>query len=277
MDEFYGEEYRYFGDWFQMSPDDAELERAILWGTLTYPELEELFELYEYDVPEDVIEDVWGRGMSVPPPQQGQYQQDQQDQQDQEEQWEQNVQEQEDVIAQRRHDRLEQQDRERRDYVPQVSDEARDTYYTQMFGPGYKSMTFYDAIEMEDKEISSYIAEDPDNIVFVIMDEPKIIFSSRRSVVQAQMAFYDCDDESLRYISLANLGYHGTGVADYDAVKRAVLHSNYQMCALRPTGRNTGKLISHEIRHFDDTVVGGYHCQEGSQMPYYQTFIPPSA
>jgi len=37
------------------------------------------------------------------------------------------------------------------------------------------------------------------------------------------MAIYDYDDEDKKYISLTNIGYHGSGVANYEAIKIATL------------------------------------------------------
>lgn len=178
--------------------------------------------------------------------------------------------------AMRKRAQLFNQDYEREDYVPKVSDEVRHEYYSSLLGPEYRSIPVYDYQIMEDTDVGTYIDEDEDNIVFIIKGEDgvKTAFVSLRSEVRKQMAMYDCDMEDNVYINLANLGYQGTGMADYDAVKAAILYSNYQIILMQYSGHNTGKLITHEIRYFEDTGVGGFHCQEGTQAPYYQTYIP---
>lgn len=203
-------------------------------------------------------------------------QQEQRLQQEQEQRLQRLQQEQEQRINVLRRTHLEAQDQERRNYVTGETAEDRNDYYRTMFGDNYATLNFYDVIDMEDRTVRDYISGDPDNILFIIgTGNDAVIFASRRSLVSSQMALYDCDDESKKYISLTNLGYHGSAAANYDAVKMSVLRSGYQIFSLRPSGTNTGRLITHEIRHFGDTVVGGLHCQEGSGMPYYKIFIPP--
>ena len=182
----------------------------------------------------------------------------------------------EDTIEERRRETLDQQDRERT-YVSPASEDDLQSYYQETFGSTYNDLTLQDVITLEEVKVKDYIAEDKDNIIFVIKtpSKPDVLFGSKRSVIANQMAIYDCDDDTKKYISLSNIGYHGTGATDYNAIKTTVLKSNYQIIRLRPSGDNTGKLIRHEVRHFGDSVVGNVHCQEGSQMPYYQTFVPP--
>ena len=176
-------------------------------------------------------------------------------------------------LEQRKREHLEKQDKERINYVGS-SLIHREAYYIQILGPNYHNLTFFNAVTQEDTTIGDFIADDPDNIVFVITGAEPVMFASNRAVIRGIMAIYDCDNDRKKYISLNNIGYHGIGVAKYDAVKAASLRSKYQIFALRATGQNTNKLITHEIRYFEDTRIGGLHCQEGSQMPYYQIYIP---
>lgn len=173
-------------------------------------------------------------------------------------------------------DQLAKQDRERGIYVPQAEADTRHTYYTEALGPDYRDIPVHDYIKLADTTVGVYIDANPDHIVFMIKDADgkKTAFVSLRSQVREHMAVYDCDDDGKKYISLANLGYHGTGMASYDAVKTVVIHSNYQVFLLRRSEQNTGKLITHEIRDFEDDVVGGFHCQDGTQAPYYQIHVP---
>lgn len=146
-----------------------------------------------------------------------------------------------------------------------------------MFGDGYRDMEFYDVIEMEDVNIGSYLDDDPENIVFVVKegpDSPPVLFGSSRSQVRSKMAIYDCAVETNRYLSMNALGYHGVAVMSYEAAKVAILKSNYQIFALRRAG-TTDKLISHEVRHLEGSLIGALHCQDGSESPYYQIHVPP--
>ena len=166
---------------------------------------------------------------------------------------------------------LQRQDMERALYVANESDESREAYYTQMFGPSYASWTFFNTIMQDDMTINEYISEDLDNIVFVIDGATPVIFASTRSAIRNKLALYDCEDRKKKYLSLTNIGYHGIGAANYDAVKTAVINSNYQIYSLRQRG-NTNKLMSHGTMYYGES---GAHCEEGSQMPYYQIYIPP--
>lgn len=177
-------------------------------------------------------------------------------------------------LRQRIQEQLQKQDRERELYVANSPAEDRENYYSQIFGPGYSSWTFFDAIMQDDTTVKEYISDSPDNIIFVIVGAPPVLFASNRSQIRNNTALYDCDDHRKKYISLTNIGYHGVGVANYSAVKTAVLNSNYQLFALR-LGGNTNRLISHNILFLGDNMVSGFHCQEGTQMPYYQIYIPP--
>lgn len=177
-------------------------------------------------------------------------------------------------LRQRIQEQLQKQDRERELYVANSMVEDRENYYSQIFGPDYSGWTFFDAIMQNDTTVKEYISDSPDNIIFVIVGATPVLFSSNRSQIRNNTALYDCDDHSKKYISLTNIGYHGVGVANYNAVKTAALNSNYQLFALRPGG-NTNKLVSHSILFLGDSMVSGFHCQEGTQMPYYQIYIPP--
>lgn len=170
---------------------------------------------------------------------------------------------------------LQKQDEERRSYVSHAPKTERQKHYKQILGRKYKGVTFYNAIDMEEQTVGDFIRRDKDNIIFVIKGSQPVLFTSSRQIIKDRMAIYDCDAEGTKYISLTNIGYHGSGAANYDAIKIATLKSNYQIFALKHSGHNTGKLVSHEITYFAEDVVGGAHCQEGSQLPYYQTFIPP--
>uniref|UniRef100_A0A6C0J727 Uncharacterized protein n=1 Tax=viral metagenome TaxID=1070528 RepID=A0A6C0J727_9ZZZZ len=150
----------------------------------------------------------------------------------------------------------------------------RTVYYSDMLGVNYLTKTLYDVIIMEDVTVKDYIESDKDNIVFVIQsDGPEVLFGSNRSHIASQMAIYDCDKEGTKYLSMNQIGYHAGAVMQYDAIKLAVLKSNYQIIALRPEGK-TGKLITHEIRYYGDDAVSGLHCQEGSEQDYYSVHIP---
>jgi hypothetical protein len=184
------------------------------------------------------------------------------------------------VIEARKKERLTQQDTERTGYTKKASEAERQEYYHRMFGLDHETMMVFDLIEGVDHTVQDYITEDPDNIVFVIRDRegvPPVLFGSKRSVIAEQMAIYECVmDPALgqrKYLSMNLIGYHGVGVMNYEAVKLAVLRSNYQMIALRKAGK-TGKLETHEERHFQDNIVSGMHCADGTQRDYYQVHIP---
>lgn len=207
-------------------------------------------------------------------------QDDQQDEQEWE-QWQQ-PQDQESRIQRLRAERLAQQDREREGYLLPATDETRNAYYEDLHGklnlePDYRQRTIFDSIGQEDVIINDFITEDNDNLVFIVREAtgPPAFFTSSRRLVSQQLAIEECDDANTRYISLSNIGYHGVGMSNYEAAKQVILRSNYQIFGLK-RGGNTGKLITHEIRHFGDNFVSGFHCQEGTQHPYYQLYVPRS-
>jgi hypothetical protein len=176
---------------------------------------------------------------------------------------------------QRKKEQLEQQDSDGgRAYVGKVPLAKRQEYYKTMFGEDYLERKVFNAIMYEEVTIQDYIEEDDDNLVFVIQGQvPEVLFTSSRSLIASHMAVYDCDQEGKKYLAMNLVGLVGLGMMNYDAVKVAVLNSNYQIIALQGEG-TTGKLESHEIRHYGETVVGGWHCQDGSEKPYYKVHVP---
>lgn len=59
-----------------------------------------------------------------------------------------------------------------------------------------------------------------------------------------------------------------------DAIKSVVIRSNYRIFLLRYSGRKTGRLITHEIRYYNDSVVGGFHGQDGTETDYFEIHVP---
>lgn len=180
-------------------------------------------------------------------------------------------------LEERKREQLAKQDGERANYLQEAEPEVRNAYYVSALGPKYRDIEFFDSIMQEDTTIGEYIDDDLDNILFIVKDAAgkNAPFATLRSQVQKQLAVYDCDDDGQKYINMTNLG--AFGMAGYDAVKTVVVRSNYQIFLLQHSGKKTGRLITHEIRHFEDGVVGGFHCQEGTQTDYYEIHVPPSA
>lgn len=174
----------------------------------------------------------------------------------------------------RKQAQLKKQDGERGFYLREVDADTREAYYVSALGAKYRDIKFFDAIMQGDTTIGAHIDEDLDNILFVIKDATgnKTPFATLRSQVQKQLAVYDCDDNGKKYINMTNLG--AFGMASYDAIKTVVIHSNYQIFLLQNSGKKTGKLVTHEIRHFQDNIIGGFHCQEGTQTDYFQIHVP---
>jgi hypothetical protein len=166
---------------------------------------------------------------------------------------------------------------------PFVEFQELDTYYKSVLGDDYLEQKFRDTICHDEEEviIGEYL-QDSDNIIFQVKGESseKMMFASRRSQVQRMLPLYECTvADSMSsftgnvYISLANMGCPCVGVANYDALKM-LIRSNCQIFQLRATGVIKGPVASHRVRYLGGMHVNDSHCQSGSEMYYYATFIP---
>jgi hypothetical protein len=156
--------------------------------------------------------------------------------------------------------------------------EVLEAYNISVLGSGYREREAFDVIIQDDVKIGEYLDESPDNLVFLVGSD---VFFSERSRVTGLMPVYECQRANSMaaftdnvYINVTNLGAPFVGVADYGAFKTLVINSNYQVFRLRHTGRNTGPLATYRVRHLGGSWVGDSHCQAGSDVPYYATYIP---
>jgi hypothetical protein len=146
--------------------------------------------------------------------------------------------------------------------------ETLDTYYKSVLGDDYLAKEVFDTIIQTEVKIGEYLQGDPDNIIFQVAEGME--FTSSRSQIQKVLPLYECTDSMSSfsenvYISLTDMGCPCIGVANYDALKM-LIRSNYQIFQLRNTKRKTGTLVRYS--------KGYTHCQSGSEMDYYATFIP---
>jgi hypothetical protein len=162
------------------------------------------------------------------------------------------------------------------------SPKTLEAHNVALLGADYRTREVFDVITQDDVKIGDYLDESPDNIVFVLKKRggSDIFFSERRRVATL-LPVYECvNAESMAaftdnvYINVTNLGAPFVGVADYRAFKTHVMNTNYQVFMLRHSGRNTGPLVTYRVRHLRGNWVGDSHCQTGSDVPYYATFIP---
>jgi hypothetical protein len=161
-----------------------------------------------------------------------------------------------------------------------ASDADKEEYYTMLLGKDYKDIMFFDTIMQEDIKLGDYIAEDLDNIVFII-DKIKL-FSTSRAHVNTVLAHYECGepdsmDEMLndKLLSLSPLGCPCVGMIKYDAAKHIIVDSNFQIFALKNTKKQSKTLVSHEARYIANDYTSDAHCQSGSEKGLYQLFSPP--
>ena len=158
------------------------------------------------------------------------------------------------------------------------ADRAED-YYQREFGEHYRTRKVFDLISGEDVAIGETIDEDSDNIVIQV--DRHMFATSRRQVANLN-PIYECEqidsmrqiNYDIKYISLSKLGCPCEGVANYDAVQTVIADSHFQLFKFRGAGRRTKTLVSHEIARQGESMVSGFHCQQGTQKPYYQLYVP---
>lgn len=199
---------------------------------------------------------------------------------DQEEEWE-PMQLDQDVEVQVKRLTQEYLENEKKNYPPtKTSKQEREKYYVSVLGEDYRSKTIFNTIMQEDVRIGDYLDEDEDNIIFVLDGSN---FVSSRALTGTVLPLYECehvDSMSViydkKYITLSNIGCPCIGVADYDAFRTVVTYGDYQIFQLRLTPIKTKTLVSHAIIYMDDDLSSDWHCQSGSQMSYYQLYVPSS-
>jgi hypothetical protein len=186
---------------------------------------------------------------------------------------------------------IEGQEEEMKVRRPFVEFQELDAYYKSVLGDDYLEQEIFDTIGQKGVIIGEYLDEDSDNLIFQVKGKSseKMVFASSRSLVQRMLPLYECTEAGSMssftgnvYISLTNIGCPCVGVANYDALKM-LIRSNCQIFQLRAvtevkegliTEVYTGPLASHRVRYLDGMYVSDSHCQRGSEMAYYATFIP---
>lgn len=164
--------------------------------------------------------------------------------------------------------------------IPTVTPKELKTYHKNAFG---KTKTIFDAINQENVNVKEYINDDPDNMIIKIINAsgPATWFTSNKTQIKSQLPMYECktpDSMSVMYdtklLNLAPIGCTCQGVADYDTVLW-LASTPYQVLVLHNTGRRTGTLVSYDAR-YNLTYVSEFHCQTGTELTYYATYVPTS-
>jgi hypothetical protein len=163
-----------------------------------------------------------------------------------------------------------------------VSDEDKKAYYKQILGEDYLELTIFNSLMQEDIKVKEYFSEDKDNMLVIIEGTPRQIFAINRQHAKSMLPLYECTNpdsmaliEDRKYMNLSSLGCPCRGVADYNAFHN-LLDAMYRIVVIRLTPRKTKTMVDHDILHHDAGVVGGNHCQSGSESYYYSTYIPSS-
>lgn len=167
--------------------------------------------------------------------------------------------------------------------------EVREAYYAGML-PGWKDLTVYDVINLEDVTLPAYIAEDKDNLVFVVFNNDRSVrltFPSTRNAVEQTFPLYECEDDNSMdrsFIPLNQIGAPFGGVCDYHMTKRIVVDTNYQVFFLREQAEDrcfmsemepkSAPLESHGVKYWGLDATSDAHCQDGSQRTIYQIHVP---
>lgn len=156
------------------------------------------------------------------------------------------------------------------------TEEQRERYNREALGEDYRSLEF-DDIFGDKVNVGAHLADDPDNMVVRVGD---VWFETQKSGISGLKPMYPCAeagrlgtvDRNTRYISIGRMGCPCQGAANYDAVMK-IIKSNLQVLRMRPKGR-TNVLVSHEVLEERASWVSEAHCQEGTQMSYYETYQP---
>lgn len=170
------------------------------------------------------------------------------------------------------------------------SKRVREAYYSGML-PGWKDLTVQDHISLEDRLLPEHIAEDGDNLVFIVFNKDRsvrLIFPSTRKVVEQTQPMYECEDDvdsmNRTYIPLNQIGAPFGGVSDYHMTKRIVVNTNYQvfflrelpkdLCFLTDMNPKSARLVSHGVKHWGFDATSDSHCQDDTQRTIYQIHVP---
>lgn len=169
--------------------------------------------------------------------------------------------------------------------------EVREAYYSGML-PGWRDLTVLDIISLDEETIPDYIAQDEDNLVFVVFKQDRSVmltFPSSRAAVNKVMPVYECETEGYPnmhrvFIPLNQFGAPFGGVSDYHMTKRIVVDTNYQVFFLREMPKDTcfkndlrsesATLMSHGVKYWGIDAVSDAHCQDGTQRRIYQIHVP---
>jgi len=176
--------------------------------------------------------------------------------------------------------------------LPKAKRGTADQQYTPEEIEQYYSMfnmddEVLDPIIYDNVKVRDYIEEQNEtggrsNIIFYIHHAggPAEKVATNKDVVCGELRLmYECSKvDSMaaftenKYVNLRNYGAAG-GVANAEAFARVVCGSNLQIFVLRRTEKITNTLASHAAR-YGGSRVSDAHCQDGTQEPYYQLYVP---
>jgi hypothetical protein len=158
-----------------------------------------------------------------------------------------------------------------------VDEATLNAYYQNQLGDNWRQMEVNDFINGE-TTIGDYIDEDNNNIIIVIDGIPTAAIT--REQADNNLAMHECthvnsmrEFTGVRYLNLGNISTYAAAVLYYP-FKVLVNNTNYQIFFFRKTNRMTNTLASHAVRKLEGPVVSSSHCQEDTELPYYETLIP---